>query len=77
MDINKIKKAINLASYDTKELLIETSILVELKNHIEFLEKTIDAKNRIIKNQQKQINDLTSKLIKQNIKRFEEYIWKR
>jgi len=74
MDIKKIKRAINLASYDTKELLIETSILVELKNHIEFLEKTIDAKNKIIKNQQQQINDLTSKLIKQNIKRFEEYI---
>ena len=74
MDIEKIKKAINLASYDTKELLVETNILVELKNHIEFLERTVEAKNKIIKNQQKQINDLTSKLIKQNIKRFEEYI---
>ena len=73
MEIEDIIRAINIASYENKEIVINTSTLVQLKREIEKLRDRCDAKDKIIRLQKNQIDNLTSKLV-HTVKKFDEYI---
>ena len=73
MEIEDIIRAINIASYENKEIVINTNTLVQLKREIEKLRDKCDAKDKMIKLQKNQIDNLTSKLV-HTVKKFDEYI---
>jgi len=74
MEIENIIRAINIASYENKEIVINTNTLVQLKREIEKLRDRCDAKDKMIRLQKNQIDNLTSKLV-HTVKKFDEYIW--
>jgi len=73
MEIEDIIRAINIASYENKEIVINTNTLVQLKREIEKLRDRCDAKDKMIRLQKNQIDNLTSKLV-YTVKKFDEYI---
>ena len=73
MEIEDIIRAINIASYENKEIVINTNTLVQLKREIEKLRDRCDAKDKMIRLQKNQIDNLTSKLV-HTVKKFDEYI---